>query len=354
MKILLDARKIEDYGIGVYIRQLFQGIADSGKFSCKAIHLKGTEPLSLPPEARIEVSCRNYDWREHVLIPLKVRGLGDFWYFSPHYVFPFLVSNPLLVTVHDLIHFRFPHLFGPSLRVEAGRMFMRRVKRRARIVFAVSQRTKQDLQELFGFEDERVRVIYNGVAEAFFLMKPGAPGISSPYCLYVGNLKPHKNLETLLKAFARIRERYPEWRLVLIGGKPDPGLLRLLAELRLEDRVVFKGFMSQEEVIRFLDGAAFFVFPSLYEGFGLPPLEAMARRKAVISSPGGSLREILGENALYFDPESPEDLADKMEAFIEDESRREIYEERGYRHSLGFRWEKTVGEYIEALLQVGS
>ena len=111
---------------------------------------------------------------------------------------------------------------------------------------------------------------------------------------------------------------------------------------------MIKRYQPQEDVIRFLDGAEFFIFPSLYEGFGLPPLEAMARRKAVISSSGGSLGEILGDSALYFQPDSADELAEKISLFMEDRDLREDYEQRGFEHSSQFRWEKTIQEYVEA------
>jgi glycosyltransferase involved in cell wall biosynthesis len=348
MKILLDARKIEDYGIGTYIQNLFQGIADSDIFECRAVHLRGTRYLELPPESYIRVSSKNYNWREHVEIPFKTRRMEDFFYFSPHYVFPLFVKNKLFVTVHDLIHFKFPHLFKPALRVKLGKFFMRQVKKRALLVFTVSQTTKQDLQELFGFEDHRIKVIYNGLSESFLQSTPQISGLPFPYVLYTGNLKPHKNLPTLLKAFSLVKERYSDLRLVLIGVEPDKAFYQLMRDLKLKQRVVIKGYQPQEDVIRFLDGAEFFVFPSLYEGFGLPPLEAMARRKAVISSSRGSLGEILGSSALYFRPDSAEELAEKMSLFMEDTDLREDYENRGFEHSSQFRWQKTIQEYMEA------
>lgn len=349
MKIILDARKIEDYGIGSYIQNLFQRIAHSGMFDCRTIHLRGTKYMDLPVESYISVSSKNYDWREHLEIPFKTNGMKDFYYFSPHYVFPLFVKNKLFITVHDLIHFKFPDLFKPALRVELGKFFMRQVKKRAILVFTVSQTTKLDLQEIFGFEDHRVKVIYNGVSESFFQRIPQISGLAFPYVLYTGNLKPHKNLPTLLKAFSLVKERFPELRLVLVGVKPDKPFLQLLRDLEIKQRIVIKGYEPQENVIRFLDGAEFFVFPSLYEGFGLPPLEAMARRKAVISSSGGSLSEILGDKALYFRPDSAEELAEKISLFMQDRNLREDYETRGFEHSLKFRWENTIQEYLQAL-----
>jgi glycosyltransferase involved in cell wall biosynthesis len=350
VKILLDARKIQDYGIGVYIQNLFQGIVSREEFECRAIHLKGTETLELPQKSIIEVSTRNYDIREHVEIPFKARKFRDYYYFSPHYVYPLFISQRLLVTVHDLIHFKFPHLFKPAIRIEVGKFFMRRVRKKAAIVFAGSHTTKNDLQELFRFDESRIRVIYYGIADIFFQQEPQPSFYDFPYILYTGNLKPHKNLPVLLEAFSLIKDRFPDFRLVLAGVLPDRSFRRALAQLRLEDRVVMKGYMAQQDLIRLIDGAEFFVFPSLYEGFGFPPLEAMARKKAVISSPGGSLKEILGDNVLYFSPDSAEELAEKIALFIENDGIKKDYKTKGFAHSSHFRWDKTIQQYASVLI----
>lgn len=350
MKILLDTRKIQDYGIGVYIRYLFQGIADHEEFECRAIHLKGTDPMDLPKESLIEVSARNYAFREHVEIPLKARKFRDYYYFSPHYVYPLFITQRLLVTVHDLIHFKFPHMFKPAIRVAAGKFFMRQVRKKAAIVFTGSHTTKNDLQELFQFEESRIKVIPYGIADIFFQQEPQSSFYEFPYILYTGNLKPHKNLPVLLEAFSLIKDRFPDFRLVLVGVRIDSSFKRDLTRWGLEDRAVIKGYVAQEDFIRFIDGAEFFVFPSLYEGFGFPPLEAMARKKAVISSPGGSLKEILGDNVLYFAPDSARELAEKIAGFIQNARIRQEYETKGYAHSSNFRWDKTLQEYVSVLI----
>lgn len=350
MKILFDTRKIQDYGIGVYVQNLFQGILDHGDFECRAIHLKGTDYLEIPRESLIEVTAKNYDFREHVEIPWKTRKHKDYWYFSPHYVYPLFISQKLIVTIHDLIHFKFPHLFKPAIRVKTGKFFVRQVKKRAAIVFTGSQTTKYDLRDLFGFDDSHVKVIYNGITEAFFQQLPDSSFFDFPYLLYTGNLKPHKNLPTLLKAFSLIKDRYPDFRLVLAGVEPDHGFGQSVANLGIADRVVTKGYLAQRDLIRLIDGAEFFVFPSFYEGFGFPPLEAMARKKAVISSPGGSLKEILGNNVLYFSPDSAEELAEKIIFFIENDRIKKDYEAKGFAHSSHFRWEETIKQYVSVLI----
>jgi len=349
VRIILDSRKIEDYGIGVYLRHLFTGLVDSGFFDFRILHLKGTTYLSAPGKSFIEVSSKNYNFKEHLEVPAKIKRFKDFYYFSPHYVCPLFLKNRLIVTIHDLIHFKFPHLFRPAAKVELGKFFMRQVKKRAEIIFVVSETTKEDLIDTFGFDDSRIQVIYNGISDLFF-NKPKSPSpLKFSYLLYIGNLKPHKNLNRLLKAFSVVKHQYPDLKLVLVGIRQGKSLLNKLQDLKLKERVVLMEYLPEDKLIQYIDGAEFLVFPSLYEGFGFPPLEAMARRKAVISSPGGSLKEILGENALFFDPESYEELSEKIVFFLENEALRKEYQAKGHRRSLFFRWEKAVDKYINVL-----
>ncbi|MEA1965518.1 MAG: glycosyltransferase family 1 protein [Candidatus Aerophobetes bacterium] len=349
MKIILDARKINDYGIGVYLRNIFQGVVDSGSFDYRILHLKGTDYLNASEKSFIEVSFKNYDFREHLEIPARIRRLKDYYYFSPHYVFPLYLKNRLIVTVHDLIHFKFAHLFKPAAKVELGKFFVKQVKRRAEVIFTDSKTTRNDLIEMFGFSNERIRVIYNGISDIFFQRPKTHSFFQSPYILNIGNLKPHKNLITLLKAFSLIKDRYSDLRLVFVGFRQNKSFMQAIQNLKLSERVIIKGYLKEEELIRYIDGAEFFVFPSLYEGFGFPPLEVMARKKAVVSSTGGSLKEILGENALFFNAESYEELAEKISMFLEDEELRKTYQEKGFHHSTSFRWERTISKYLAAL-----
>ncbi len=351
MRLILDARKIGDYGIGVYIEQLFGRLIRKDKDfeDIWVIHLKGRERMPISPNREVLVKARNYDPREHLEIPWKCRYLKGYYYFSPHYVFPLLIQQKLIVTVHDLIHFLFPQFFGSKMKVEIARYFLREIKKRAAIIFTVSKKTAEDLNLLFNIPEEKIRIIYNGISEEFFNYPALPSPFPFPYIIYIGNWKPHKNLRILLLAFSQLVRKYRELKLVMIGVEKSDPVLKAIEELGLEQKCFLPGFLPQKEVIRYLDGALFFVFPSLYEGFGLPPLEAMARGRAVLSSPGGSLKEILGEAALYFDPSSPEELMMKMEFLLIKDSLRRFYEEKGKERSQLFRWEKALDQYIHFL-----
>lgn len=352
MKIILDARKSEDYGIGEYIKNLFSEIAISGHFETKVITHMDKDLIKIPQEKKIFSEAGNYSFREQFELTRLLKKHKDFFYFSPHYVFPYFLKNRLIVTVHDLIHFKFPEFFKPRVKVKIAKLFIKKIKRDASFIFTVSETTRNDMVEMFGFNENRIKVIYNGLSEDFFNMGKTVIRDNIPYILYTGNLKPHKNIPVLLKAFKKISRDNPEIELVLAGVTKDNILESDLEALNLKSRVKTTGYISREKLIEYIDNSLFFVFPSLYEGFGFPPLEAMARKKAVISSPKGSLSEILGNAALYFDPYSPDDLAEKITQFIKDSRLRKEYEENGFTHSKKFTLKRSVEKYISILKEI--
>jgi len=345
MKIILDSRKIEDYGIGTYIRNIFQGLINSKKFDCRIIHLKGTEYLNAPRDKFIESNFKNYNPLEQIEIPVKISGLKDFLYFSPHYIYPLLIKNRLIITIHDLIHFKFSDMF-PAYKVKIASSFIKKIKNRAKIIFTGSKKTKEDLIEYFNFREDNIKVIHYAVSEDFFSMSKRISPIKAPYLLYIGNTKPHKNLKLVFKALSRIKNKYKNLKLVIIGSRDKNSIKKNIINYGIEDMVIVKGFLSVKELISYIDGSLFFVFPSLYEGFGLPPLEAMAREKAVLSSNAGSLKEVLGESALFFNPESLSEFINKLEEMINNKSLRQDYEKKSKEHSKKFKWKKSLKQYI--------
>ncbi len=351
-KIILDARKLNDYGIGEYIKNLFPSIINSEHFESKII-FSNEEIINpnlfgeLDQDDVIRVKSPNYSLREHFEIPNAVSHLKDHYYFSPHYVFPYFLKNELIITIHDLIHFKFPHYFKPGIKVEFAKKFIKKIKNSGSKVFTVSENSRKDLVNLFGFDYDSVNVIHNGLPEIFFKFKKGANPKPFPYIMYTGNFKPHKNLKVLLKAFGVISEKFPSLRLVLAGVEKSKELFRITEKYDITNMVIPTGYIKIEELLNLLDFSEFFVFPSLYEGFGFPPLEAMSRKKAVISTKCGSLSEVLEESAVFFDPASPDELALKIEKLLTDTSFRSEFEEKGYLHSAKFTIEKMVSEYLE-------
>ncbi len=348
MKIIFDIRKIDDYGIGTYIKNIFGGLIKSGNFDYKIISLKGKIRDISDTKNTIEVNSKNYTITEHFEIPSKIKNLNDYYYFSPHYVFPYFIKNRFFITIHDIIHFKFSKLF-PFYKVELAKLFIKKAKREAEIIFTVSNTTKKDLINYFGFREEKIKVIYNGIDEIFFKMEKKDNKTDFPYILYIGNTTPHKNLKTLLYSFLIFSKRVRDIKLMLVGIRDKREILNFIKKYKLENRIIIKSFLSFSELIPVIDNSLFFVFPSLYEGFGLPPLEVMARGKAVISSTGGSLPEVLGDNALFFSPYSEEELSDKMYLLAENPELRIDFEKKALNHSKKFKWDKFIETYVKIL-----
>ncbi|MEP6991733.1 MAG: glycosyltransferase family 1 protein, partial [bacterium] len=247
-----------------------------------------------------EVDAPIYSIREQLRMALAIpRRTTLFW--APHYNIPLLFRGRLAVTVHDVFHLTDARS-SIAKRLYA-RVLFSRVSARAGTVLCDSAFTASELQRLVG-EPRRLAVIPLGVGPRWFSVAAGAPPIAEPYFLALGNVKPHKNLKRLVAAFAQRAGDLPH-RLVIVGRRQ--GLLTLDTEVEamaaaLGERIVFTGHVPREELERWVAGCTALVQPSLYEGFGLPPLEAMACGRRVAVSRTSSLPEVCGNEAVYFDP----------------------------------------------------
>lgn len=323
------------------------------------------------------VSLSWYSWQEQLFFPFILRREKLDLVHFPHFNVPIFSSVPFVVTIHDLILTRFPSRRASMLptafywlKQAAYRLVIRAAVSRARSIITVSNFTKQDIIAQFGAKPEKLVVTYEGVAdlnkvrsENFSKGEQVLPryGISTPFLLYVGNAYPHKNLESLLSVFSILRSRHPELSLVMVGKEDyfyrrvkakaeDLGLWR---ENNSSLGVVFPGYVPDEDLQALYSNALFYVFPSFYEGFGLPPLEAMAHLCPVASSNQASLPEIIGEAALYFNPYDEEEMVQKLEDFITDDVRRQDLIVRGLERIKNFSWlscaQQTLDIYRRSL-----
>jgi len=279
------------------------------------------------------------------------------------FVAPLLVPCPFVVTVYDLSFLLFPQSFETLKRIYLS-LFTRLSVRRAARVIAISHSTARDVQRLLGVPEAKVEVVYCGRDEstrplpseevAEFRHRKGLP---SRFILFLGTLEPRKNLVHLVEAFSRLRSH--DVKLVIAGGK-GWGYRELFARIErlgLEDRVLLPGFVPAEEKVYWYNAAELFVYPSLYEGFGLPPLEAMACGTPVIASRAASLPEVVGEGGLLVDPYDVNALAEAMEALLVDRALRSALMEKGLRRSERFSWDRAAREtaslYRRALREGG-
>ncbi len=372
MNVALDARKLFDGGIGTYIRNLLQALAagtpaapGTGDDPAGAHSHRWTalvDPADLGrvrwrgPVHEIPVRAGKYSLAEHWVVAGAARRAGADLLHAPHYTLPLLWSGPAVVTIHDLIHVRYPQFF-PAGAAAYARVVASLAARRARVVIADSEHTRRDIVELLGVPESKVRVIPLGVAEKFG-PRPRADieafrrqrNLPADYLLYVGARRRHKNLELLLRALAAMPagQRPP---LVLSGTpwQPDQELARLAASLDIASAVHFAGEPADDETLALLySGATLYVHPSLSEGFGLPPLEAMACGVPVLSSNGGSLPEAVGDAADVLEPRDPERWAAAITTLLPDSVRRVSLAQRGRERARAFTWQKTAAATLAA------
>lgn len=370
-KIGLDARKARDFGIGSYTRGLIAALAEDsaarGFDFVLFVRPADRELFASLPEnfSLIEEDSAGYSVAELTFFAAKIRRSRLDLFHALHYVLPFRIGVPSVVTIHDLIHLLFPgHLEGPVQRFYS-RTMLRRAVSSSRRVIAVSETTRSDIVAQLGARPEKVTVIHNGVSKRF---QPEIPpeeisaaaakyGIPADYILYLGGAKPHKNVATAMRAFARAREMGldPRRILVLAGPMPaDEGRVRRLAgSLRLGVAVRIPGLIDEKDLPALFAGARFFLYPTLYEGFGLPVAEAMASGVPVISSATPAIEEIARGCARLFDPMDAEAIATEIVRLDSDRAERARMSQQGLARAGDFTWkqaaEKTVAVYREAL-----
>ncbi len=363
--ITIDARKYFDFGIGTYIRYLTEGLA-----RLRSGH--SFRVLVSPDDATRIVPPKGWEVRT---IPFGKYSIGEFFlmgrtvkveressiFHSPHYTLPLGLGNRSVVTIHDIIPLRMPQLFSWVQRLYAFAMVGYAVHN-AQFVLTDSEFTRRDILRLFRVREEKVVAIHLGIPPQFCVMPKGAKqkfrarkGLTRRYVLFAGNPKPHKGIPTLMRAFVRIAPLFPDIDLVFVGGtSPQNSPLRELAHASgIEGRVKVLGQISEEELIGCYNCAEILVMPSLYEGFGLPALEAMACGAAVVVSDAGSLPEIAGDAALIFKAGNPDSLAESMDALLRNEALRSAMVKRGLSRAGEFSWrttaEKTLAIYEKVL-----
>jgi glycosyltransferase involved in cell wall biosynthesis len=271
----------------------------------------------------------------------------------PHYNIPVLYKGAIIVTIHDLNHMIYPE-FLPNMAARwYARFLLRQAVKRSVYIITDSEHTKHDMMKLLGVPEEKIRVIYLGLHPAF--KQPVSPdGIAAirvkynlppRFILYVGNVRLIKNIPRLVEAYRFFKKKTAEQcPLVLVGKNNLPWSYW---KMHAGDSILVKNSVPFEDLPAVYKAAHMFVFPSLYEGFGLPPLEAMASGIPVIASNGGSLPEILGDAALLVHPHDVSGLADAMTALMHDESLRASLIAKGTHRVLRYTWQESARQHIK-------
>ena len=351
-------------GISHYVEQtlLQLGAIDRvNRYSIYTTRGLGAAQLGLPPNFRVipsrlpTINPRvRIPW-EQLLAPLLLRFSGADLFHGVHSVVPIASPVPTIVTVHDLAFMRFTQTFRAYNRAYLDFATRLSVRRAARVL-VVSEHTKREVVGLLGVPAERVVVTPNAVREHFRPPEPAAlaafrakKGLPERFLLYVGTLEPRKNLTTLLDAYAEVI-RHHDVPLIVGGGKGwlYDAVFQRLEQLGLRERVQFVGYIEEEELPLWYAAATLFVFPSLYEGFGMPPLEAMACGTPVVTSNSSSLPEVVGDAGLMAPPHDSAAFAAAISRVLSDPALHQELRERGLVQATRFSWRVTAERTLAA------
>ncbi len=359
MRIGIDCRLWNETGVGRYTRNLvfeLSRIDHENEYVLFFLSKDAVSFLSNEKLFRYKVVIVDLRWHtleEQLSFPkiLEKEAL-DLMHF-PYFSVPFMYARPFVVTIHDLIVHHFSTGRASSLpypfywiKLQAYRYIISHAARHARRVIAVSNATKKEIEDHFLLQSEAISVTYEGISREM-ISDPQCviSGNEKDYFLYVGNAYPHKNLDRMIDAFISLRGM-PNLSLVCIG-KDDFFYKRLRQRCRQNSRIVFKMQVSDQELSCYYRHARALVMPSLMEGFGLTPLEAMVNRCPVLASDIPSLREICDNAAVYFNPFESTDIAEKMRIFLEGDTKtHERMKKLGEQRAAGFSWEKMANETL--------
>ncbi len=347
MRIAIDARMIQMSGIGTYIKTLMgQGIYDIALGNENDIH-KVDESVDV-----IDYADKIYGVSEQLHFPSKaLKKSGADMLHVPHYNVPVFYRGRLAVTIHDLTHLVLPEFLPNKFAYIYAKLIIGYAVRKSDIIFTVSENSKRDIMKFFKVREDKIDVVYNAVDAKFtkkerssveYLVDKYSLPHDKKVIMYVGNLKPHKNLLRLLEAYAKMDGR-DDTCLVLVGKAFDSeDLTPKINELGIEKNVIRTGIIVDDELVDFYNLADLFVFPSLYEGFGIPPLEAMACGTPVVCSDNSSLPEVVGDAAYMFDAYDTDMICKAMEKVLSDEALAASLVKKGYERVKIFTPESVI------------
>jgi glycosyltransferase involved in cell wall biosynthesis len=374
VKIAIDIRRMTEFGVGTYIRNVVRTL---GRLDHETTYVLIGSPAKvkeigpLPPNfhtvalAEPERSLMGYREFRGVVR----RHDCDLVHIPNLFSIPRGLSCPYVMTVHDILE----HLSRTREQTGIWRslhfQLTKRVLSGAARIFAVSNFTKLEIEKLFNIPPGRIEVVYNAIDERL-LQGHARPGdrqmiveryqVTYPFLLYAGRISPHKNVVRMIEAFSALKTElekdhlFPDLKLIIIGddvsGNPD--LRRTVIRSGVQNDVRFLGFVPIEVLRTFYDTAKIFVFPSLYEGFGLPPLEAMAHGTPVVTSNVSSLPEVVGNAAVLVHPENVFEIMRALHRVLLDQPLREKMKERSYRQAAIFSWEKSVRRIMDVYREV--
>ena len=374
VKIAIDIRRMTEFGVGTYIRNVVRTLGrldHENKYLLIGTPARAQEIGALPPNFHsVPLTAPERSLQGYREFRMTLKRLECNLVHVPNlFSVPRGLPCPYVMTVHDMLeHMSRAHEQSGIWR-SLHFQLTRRVLRDAARIFAVSNFTKTEIEKLFEIPPDRIEVVYNAIDERFLRGHASAADreliaqryqVTYPFLLYAGRVSPHKNVVRMIEAFSALKtalERnqiYPDLKLIIIGddlsGNPD--LRRTVVRSGVQNDVRFLGFIPIEVLRIFYDEAKIFVFPSLYEGFGLPPLEAMAHGTPVVTSNVSSLPEVVGNAAVLVNPENVFEIMRALHRVLTDQALRDRLKERGYQQTAKFSWETSVRRMLDTYHQI--
>lgn len=368
MNIGIDARAARWYrgtGIGTYTYQLIWNINQMDKLNRYLLFLPDENISDLNPGDNIDIKLISEDkkdnfWEEidipNILTDTKI----DVYHVPQNGIgLPREKNCPFVITLHDVIPYKMPETVGPQY----FDIYTREVPwiiNNCDAVITVSNYSKEDIAKTLHFPEDKIYVTHLAAEDIYYprnktvckTIVKERYGIDNDFILYVGGFSPRKNIKGLIQAFGRIKHKLPHgYKLVILGkkGRSYYDYRDLAYNLKLKEDVIFTGYVPVEELPIFYNAASIFCYPSFYEGFGLPPLEAMACGTPTISSNVTSMPEILGDDVIYIDPNSIDEISENVLKLVEDQKLRFEMSFKGLRRSSTYSWKKTAVETIQIL-----
>ncbi|HRZ95612.1 MAG TPA: glycosyltransferase family 1 protein [Candidatus Moranbacteria bacterium] len=372
MRIGIDARFFGPIGkgLGRYTQKLIENLekvsSKGGKSHQYFIFLKSENFDEYKPKnpnfQKVKADYRWYGFSEQIRFPRLLKKYNLDLVHFPHFNVPIFYLGKFIVTIHDLILINFPTVKSSTLspllywiKFLVYKIVIKSAIARSEKIIAVSNFTKKDILKNYKSIPEKKIVVTYEACEDFCMLSPNKDdeilaryGIKKPYIMYVGNAYPHKNLERLILAFGQIKKSREDLSLVLVG-KIDYFYSRLknFSEKEKIKDIIFVGYIPDYELDTLFHNTSVYVFPSLYEGFGLPPLEAMAKGAPVASSDHLCMKEVLGESAYYFDGKNTNSISEAVNNILSDDNLRKDLIRRGYERIKKYSWKKMAKITLE-------
>ena len=374
MKVAIDIRRMTEFGVGTYTRNVVSALSRldrENEYVLIGTPQKVPELGALPANFRTvplldsDNSARGYLQCRSVLKELRCDVVH-----IPHlFGVPRSLPCPYVMTVHDVLEYMTRANQRSSLGRALHLQLTRRVLKGAARVFAVSKFTKSEIEKLFGIAPDHIEVVYNAIDERFLhghatdaerQLLAERYQVNYPFLLYAGRISPHKNVVRIIEAFSALKAeldkegKYAGLKLIIIGDElsKHPDLRRTVIRGGVQNDVRFLGFVPIEVLRVFYDAAKIFVFPSLYEGFGLPPLEAMAHGTPVLASNTSSLPEVVGNAAVLVNPENVFEIMRALHRVLTDQGLREKLKRRCYEQAKKFSWDVSARQILGVYAQV--